>query len=80
MSEKASEWNEYQRLVLHELERLGAGIDAVDRKLDTVISTDLSKINVEIAMLKVKAGIWGLMGGMIPAVGLVLLHFLKASQ
>ncbi len=33
---------------------------------------DINKIKIDIATLKVKAGIWGLMGGVIPVVLLML--------
>lgn len=56
-------WSEYSKLVLSELERLGDEIKAVN--------DSLNKINVEIATLKVKSGVWGLVGASIPvAIGL----------
>lgn len=51
-------WQEYQRLVLHEL------------KAHTDTLSDFGKeqtaMKVEIGMLKVKAGLWGLLGGLVP--------------
>ena len=52
-----SKWQEY---ILQELKRLGEVIDKFDGKLD--------KINVAIAVLRVKSGIWGAIAGLIPAI------------
>lgn len=57
-------WAEYQRLVLAELERHGAQLTALETKLNE----RLGEIRVEIATLKVKAGVWGALSGMIPVI------------
>jgi len=63
--EKKNGWNEYSRLVLSELERLDVGQVALNEKMNKVLT--------EIALLKVKSGVWGLLGGAIPvAIGLGL--------
>lgn len=51
-------WNEYSKLVLQEIKDLG---DENDRQWDKI-----EKNTIEIATLKVKAGIWGIIGGIIP--------------
>jgi hypothetical protein len=51
-------WQEYQRLVLYELK---AHTDTLGE-----FGKELTAVKVEIGMLKVKAGIWGLLGGLIP--------------
>lgn len=53
-------WDEYQKLVLHELKEL-------NKKAEANL-VDHAAIKEDIATLKVKAGIWGLVGGMIPVV------------
>lgn len=53
-------WGEYRRLVLSELER-------IDRSL-AIIHRDVSSIRSEVTTLKVKASVWGLMGGLIPVI------------
>lgn len=63
-------WNEYQKLVLNELER--------HNKLIESIRYDLSDIKTEIAMLKVKSGLWGMVGAAIPvgiAIAMKLINF-----
>jgi hypothetical protein len=63
-------WDEYRRLVMDSLDRLAREIrherseakTAQNRLLDR-----LSEQDKELAMLKVRCGIWGLMGGLIPS-------------
>jgi len=52
-------WNEWSKHVLAELMRLDNG--------QKEMNTTQNKILVEIAMLKVKAGVWGALAGLIPA-------------
>jgi hypothetical protein len=42
------------------------------------IAEKVTRIEVDVAGLKVKAGVWGLLGGAIPAVGTVLLLLWKS--
>jgi hypothetical protein len=62
-------WSEYEKLVLNELERHNNLIEG--------IREDVSDIRSEIAMLKVKSGLWGMLGATIPlaiAIGLKLIQ------
>lgn len=52
-------WLEYQKLVLAELERHGTALEA--------LSAQVGSIKTEIALLKLKSGVWGAIAGMIPA-------------
>lgn len=81
-------WQEWSKHVLMELKRLNRTVQAVDEKIDNKIDSLDSKINdikdnvitplkVELAMLKVKSGVWGLVGGAIPVILLVLVEILK---
>ncbi len=51
-------WSEYQKLVLSELERLSDWLESAEKRIN--------ELRLEVAILKVKSGIWGLMGGLIP--------------
>ena len=53
-------WNEYQKLVLHELQTHTKELDK--------IQIDMQKIHIQLATLKVKSGIWGLAAGAIPVI------------
>ncbi len=61
---------EFKERVLAALVHIRTDVEAVDRKLDELRNTEISNIKVEIGMLKVKAGFWGLAGG---ALGIFLL-------
>jgi len=64
-------WDEYRRLVLTEIKRLADEIRherANARQVAQAHLASFSAIEREIAVLKVKCGMWGLMGGLIPAV------------
>ena len=64
-----NDWSEYQKLVLAELERHGSLISEVDQKI-----TDL---RVEIAMLKVKSGVWGAAAGLVSVMVFLLYQLLS---
>jgi hypothetical protein len=53
-------WSAYERLVMSKLETLETRVDGLDEKL--------TLIRIDVAQLKVKAGIWGAAAGMIPAI------------
>lgn len=53
-------WSAYERLVMNKLETLEDRVDGLDEKL--------TLIRIDVAQLKVKAGIWGAAAGMIPAI------------
>lgn len=69
MATPSNGWTEYQRLVMSTLE-------SHEKKLEG-IGGILTDIKVEIGMLKVKAGVWGLVGGAIPAIVALLLVVVK---
>ena len=65
-------WTEWSKFVLKELERLNDCYESLNK--------NLNKMNVEIAKLKVKSGVWGLVGGAIPvAIGLAI-WLLKSNK
>ena len=65
-------WNQYQKLVMDKL-------DEHDEKF-TNIESKLTQIQVDIATLKVKAGVWGGIAGLVPVVlGLVLFFATQAK-
>lgn len=61
-------WPEYRLMVLSELERLNRQFDVHNTSMMTIsdrIHTQLSEIQREIAILKVKSGVWGASAGAI---------------
>ena len=57
-------WDEWSKYVLKELERQDQFMKDLANKVN--------KIEIQIATLKAKSGIWGALAGMIPAVGTIL--------
>jgi hypothetical protein len=69
-------WHEYKQLVLRELERLTQEIRHERNNYKQGMSgvyERLIDVEKEIATLKVRCGIWGLMGGLIPAMTALML-------
>ncbi len=72
-----SDWNTYQALVLDELRKHGERLDKIDDKVDKVRTIDIPALKVDIAFLKVKAGIWGAVAGMIPVMLAFAVQYFK---
>jgi hypothetical protein len=64
-------WNEWQNHVLIELTRLNDNVEHIKDKNDE----DHKDIFASIATLKVKAGVWGALAGIIPG-SVLALYFL----
>lgn len=54
-------WQEWSKFVLKELTRLGDAYENLTKK----VNDELTELKTEVAMLKVKSGIWGLIGGIL---------------
>ena len=65
-------WSKYEKMVIDKL-------DAHDDKFNG-IESKLTQIQVDIATLKVKAGIWGGIGGLIPAVIAIVMFYATAAK
>lgn len=61
-------WEQYQKLVLQKLQEHSHQLEDV--------AEDLNKIQIEIAMLKVRSGLWGLMAGSLSGGILLLVQLL----
>lgn len=80
--EQGNGWHEYQRLVLSELRRLDSSVEKLGERIDQAVrhergnrqlvenSTmeEVRRIALEVNTLKVKATIYGMLAGSIPAV------------
>ena len=69
MSPEQNGWNEWSRHVLAELERLNDCYNKLDTKMNRLFT--------EVAMLKVKSGVWGAIGGSMPVIAGVLWLLVK---
>ena len=65
-------WGQYQKLVM---DKLGEH----DEKFGS-IESKLTQIQVDIATLKVKAGVWGGIGGLIPVVIAIIMFYATQAK
>jgi len=82
MSEDAGNgWGEYRKLVMTEIERLAREIRHErnnGKQVQQHLWDQMLRIEKEIATLKVRCGIWGLVGGLIPVVTALLMSRIPA--
>jgi len=71
MTESPNGWDEWGKFVLKELERLNGCYESVDGRLNKIVA--------EIAKLKVKSGVWGLVGGAILVITSLGIWLLKSQ-
>jgi len=69
MPRKSNGWSTDRKVVLYQLSELGG--DSKEH------GKTLMEIREDIAMLKVKSGVWGLLGGSIPVAILLILEWAK---
>lgn len=62
-------WAHWSQHVIKELERLNETMERLEALLN--------KTRTEVAVLKVKASIWGLLGGAVPAAATLLIIWFK---
>ncbi len=67
--ENNNEWQDWSKYVLKELERLNNCYSSLDTKMQ--------KVREDIATLNVKAGLWGVLGGVAVMVGGIIISFFK---
>tara|TARA_R110002094_G_scaffold104568_1_gene103886 strand:+ start:753 stop:992 length:240 start_codon:yes stop_codon:yes gene_type:complete len=78
MSNDHDGWDEYRRLILSELERLDEAVKDSNKSDAAALNKlllDVIKLREEVVALKVKAGVWGILGGVITTIGAILLKF-----
>jgi len=83
MAKQIDGWDREESLVMHELGRLGDAVEMLVAKIDRYELANLeghAKLRVEIATLKVKASIWGAIGGAIVAIGIILTGYVSSNM
>lgn len=66
------DWEVWKNHVLEELKRQNQWLGSIQRTMNS--------IEVELAVLKVKAGMWGAMGGIATTVGTMLIGWLISRR
>ena len=64
-------WGQYQKLVMDKLGEHDDKFGSIDSKL--------TQIQVDIATLKVKAGVWGGIAGLIPVVVAIVMFYVTQT-
>lgn len=70
-------WSGYQRLVLGRLDQLDKKVEQLGDDIHAMQREDINSLKIEVAMLKVKAGIWGAAAGLLPAALFVGFEIMK---
>ena len=65
-------WSQYEKMVIDKLDDHDDKFNGIEDKL--------TQIQVDIATLKVKAGVWGGIGGLIPAVIAIVMFYATAVK
>ena len=65
-------WNQYQKLVMDKLTEHDEKFPSIEDKL--------VKLQVDLATLKVKAGVWGGVAGLIPVVIAITMFYATVSK
>ena len=65
-------WSKYEKMVIDKLDDHDDKFNGIEDKL--------TQIQVDIATLKVKAGVWGGIGGLIPAVIAIVMFYATAAK
>ena len=76
-------WAEYSKLVLHELQRLNKCREGDLKEFGEFkdcVKRSFEGIRIDLAVLKVKAGVWGFIGAAIPILVLVLIEVFMHSK
>jgi len=71
-------WNEWKQHVLAVLDELKSSNESMKDRIDSMhieVLDRIAEINIEIAGLKVKSGVWGVIGGIIPVAILIITNF-----
>lgn len=63
---------EYRENLQKEFGRINDRLDGLHEKLNNLHASDISRLNARLAVVEVKAGVWGLIAGAIPAIGAMI--------
>ncbi len=57
---------EHRALILAELQRLNSLLEALRARIDQMNTIEIGKLKEEMAVMKFKSGVWGMVSGAIP--------------
>lgn len=65
--EPTNGWSRFERVIVYRLDKLDESLVGVRQELHDIRNDEIARLKVDIAMLKVKSGLWGAAAGFIPA-------------
>ncbi len=65
-------WSRYEKMVMEKLDNHDDKFNGIEHKL--------TQIQVDIATLKVKAGVWGGIGGLIPVIIAIVMFYATTAK
>ena len=72
--EDGNGWEDYKKLIMQQLDDLKVSLKDVEDRIKDIREIDVPSIRVEIGLLKLKAGIWGAVSGLVSGIGYLLLR------
>ena len=73
-------WPAYRKLVLSEIADTKKAVQKLIEKQDKLLAENqamIKELAINIAMLQVKSGVWGAIGGTIPIIVFLAIEYLK---
>ena len=74
-------WAENRKLILREIERLGDDLGGIREHLSIIRQKEIADLKTDIALLKLKASLWGAVlggaSGVLVTAGAILLRLVK---
>lgn len=80
--DNSGQWNEYRRLVMGRLDELTATLRMIDGKWAErfdLIEARIRENEMNVMALRIKAGLWGALAGMLPTLIYLAGHAIKMS-
>ena len=73
-------WSEWKNHVLLELKKNEVDHASIMVKLDDLAVNKVSQLNQAISALQVRSGVWGLMGGLIPVLIVLVVWYIEKGK
>ena len=79
----SDDWQEWKNVILIDLKDLKSGAIEVRKKLESdhnTLMTELRKVHIELATLKIKASVWGAVAGMVPTIAALMFWLVSKTR
>ena len=79
----SDDWQEWKNAILIDIKDLKIGAIELRKKLDIdhdKLMTELRKVHIELATLKIKASVWGAVAGMVPTIAALMFWLVSKTR